>query len=150
MSQELCKILKIVLDRSQINRIISHSSTCKSCWIALNTAGWQVRWSAWLKLFGLIYPLARRSKWIVALSAISCFAQPPCLPEPARNAFASSTLRNRRGTSLLAGFISHLRPSAANSFAGSVAVVVCSLTRIPRPLIRAKSCSYWSTTFSQS
>ena len=35
LSREFCEILNIVLDRSQFNRIISHTLASKSCWMSL-------------------------------------------------------------------------------------------------------------------
>jgi hypothetical protein len=61
--REFREMVIIVLDRSQFNRINSHTSSSKGCWIFLNAADEPLDGASDFALFGLIfYPLARRPK----------------------------------------------------------------------------------------
>lgn len=67
LSREFYKVLDIVLDRSQFNRIISHSSTCRSYWIAFEYSWLAGRWRARLSYLALFtrYRAARMDRLVV-------------------------------------------------------------------------------------
>jgi hypothetical protein len=93
VSREFCEMVKIVLDRSRFNRIISHTRNSKGYWII----GKQRRGRCVVHLHLSFPRITRRRSSRRAIRRFSCFARHPCLPEPCPLRFAPLVLRNWRG-----------------------------------------------------